>query len=1063
MTVPKAAGELDPVALETSLIEIWNNEKTFAESIENRRGGESPFTFLEGPPTANGKPGIHHVISRLYKDMVCRWKTMEGHIVERKAGWDTHGLPVEIEVQKQLDLMSNEAIEAYGMEAFNQKCKESVWTYEQAWREMTERMGFWVDMDDPYVTLHDNYIESAWWSLKQMFDKGLLFRGHKVLPYCPQTGTSYSSHEVAQGYKEVSEPAVFVKFRLKDSNSSILAWTTTPWTLPGNVGLAVGPEVTYCRVKVTTEPSNSWEGRGGADVGEELILAKDLLGNVLRHKMEVLEEFPGSELLGKSYEPLFPGAIDGSNSNAWTVVGADFVTTSDGTGVVHTAVMYGEDDYNLGMKEGLPAQHTVGIDGKFIEGTHETLDNRYVKECDSDIIDLLSSNGQLYREHIYTHDYPHCWRTDHPLLYYAMDSWFVRMTAVREQILEFNSQVEWAPEWTGAKRMGEWLSNIKDWAISRERYWGTPIPVWICQECQHEHCIGSIDEMISMKTNDSPTPPELHRPYVDDVKLNCNNKGCSGEMIREPYVMDCWFDSGCASFAQWHYPFENKEKFEGVFPVDYICEAVDQTRGWFYSLLAVSTTVFDNVAYKRCLSLGHILDKDGKKMSKSRGNVVNPWDHFNKEGSDSIRWYMMTQSAPWTPTNFDSNGVRESYAKMFLTLWNVHRFYSDYAALDGFDPDEKSGKINVRDRSPLDKWILSRMATVAETYHENFISWDFHKAGRELENFVINDLSNWYVRRSRRRLWNEDDSNDKRACQHTLHEVLLTVCRLMAPVAPFIPDQIHRDLTGTSVHLTDWPVGSSLVPSNLPPQNWVLEQEMALVRKLAETGRRVRVDAGRRQRLPCKSGWIVGGPDISEFHEILAEELNVELLTTEDDLDRFQKIQIAPNRKALGRKCRQDLPAVLDLLADADPDNILLEIEAEICIIEGYDITMEDIEIKRVEKDGYAAATISIDEIGDVSLVLDMKLNDELLSKGLARDIIRHVQAKRKEINFDIESSIKLEVWVDGQDLFAEDWDHIQTETRAGDATLNEENISNNFDSFEVDGVTVKYIVSQID
>jgi isoleucyl-tRNA synthetase len=637
------------------------------------------------------------------------------------------------------------------------------------------------------------------------------------------------------------------------------------------------------------------------------------------------------------------------------------------------------------------------------------------------------------------------------------------MTAVREQILEFNSQVEWAPEWTGAKRMGEWLSNIKDWAISRERYWGTPIPVWICQECQHEHCIGSIDEMISMKTNDSPTPPELHRPYVDDVKLNCNNKGCSGEMIREPYVMDCWFDSGCASFAQWHYPFENKEKFEGVFPVDYICEAVDQTRGWFYSLLAVSTTVFDNVAYKRCLSLGHILDKEGKKMSKSRGNVVNPWDHFNKEGSDSIRWYMMTQSAPWTPTNFDSNGVRESYAKMFLTLWNVHRFYSDYAALDGFDPDEKSGKINVRDRSPLDKWILSRMATVAETYHENFISWDFHKAGRELENFVINDLSNWYVRRSRRRLWNEDDSNDKRACQHTLHEVLLTVCRLMAPVAPFIPDQIHRDLTGTSVHLTDWPVGSSLVPSNLPPQNWVLEQEMALVRKLAETGRRVRVDAGRRQRLPCKYGWIVGGPDISEFHEILAEELNVELLTTEDDLDRFQKIQIAPNRKALGRKCRQDLPAVLDLLADADPDNILLEIEAEICIIEGYDITMEDIEIKRVEKEGYAAATISIDEIGDVSLVLDMKLNDELLSKGLARDIIRHVQAKRKEINFDIESSIKLEVWVDGQDLFAEDWDHIQTETRAGDATLNEENISNNFDSFEVDGVTVKYIVSQID
>ena len=1063
MPVPKAAGNLDPVALETSLIELWNEENTFLHSIENRRERDSPFTFLEGPPTANGKPGIHHVISRLYKDMVCRWKTMEGHIVERKAGWDTHGLPVEIEVQKQLDLMSNEAIEAFGMEAFNQKCKESVWTYEQAWREMTERMGFWVDMDDPYVTLHDNYIESAWWSLKQMFDKGLLFRGHKVLPYCPQTGTSYSSHEVAQGYKEVSEPAVFIKFKLKDSNSSILAWTTTPWTLPGNVGLAVGPEVTYCRVKVTAEPSSSWEGRGGAEIGEELILAKDLLGNVLRHKMEVLEEFPGSDLIGRNYQPLFPGAVDGSNSNAWTVVGADFVTTSDGTGVVHTAVMYGEDDYNLGMKEGFPAQHTVGMDGKFIEGTHEKLDGRYVKECDSDIIDLLETTGKLYREHIYTHDYPHCWRTDHPLLYYAMDSWFVKMTAVKERIIQHNSEVEWAPEWTGTKRMGEWLSNVKDWAISRERYWGTPIPVWICEKCGSEHCVGSVEEMISMKTDDSPTPPELHRPYVDDVKLNCNNDNCSGEMIREPYVMDCWFDSGCASFAQWHYPFENKEKFEGVFPVDYICEAVDQTRGWFYSLLAVSTTVFDNVAYKRCLSLGHILDKDGKKMSKSRGNVVNPWDHFNKEGSDAVRWYMMTQSAPWTPTNFDPNGVRESYAKMFLTLWNVHKFYSDYASLDNFDPEDNDSYVDINDRSHLDKWILSRMTTVAENYHDFFVTWDFHKAGRELENFVINDLSNWYVRRSRRRLWNEDESNDKKSCQHTLHEVLLTVCRLMAPVSPFIPDRIHRDLTGYSVHLADWPVGSKLVNKTLPPQNWVLEQEMSLVRKLAETGRRVRVEAGRRQRLPCKFGWIVGGPDISDFHEILAEELNVETLTTEDDLDRFQKIEIAPNRKSLGKKCRQDLPAVLGLLENADPDNILLEIEAEICILEGYDITMEDIEIRRVEKANYAAATISVEEIGNVSLVLDMSLDDELISKGLARDIIRHVQAKRKDLNLDVEASIELSVWIESREqLLDNDWSHIQIETRAGNAHINSGDIPDRTEYFEVDGIGINFSIKEI-
>ncbi len=1055
MVVPQSPGELDPVSLENSLISIWEGEETFHKSIESRKILGSPFTFLEGPPTANGKPGIHHVLSRLFKDMVCRWKTMEGHVVERKGGWDTHGLPVEIEVQKQLDLMSNEAIEQFGMEAFNKKCKESVWTYEEAWREMTERMGFWVDMEDPYVTLHDEYIESAWWSLKEMFEKGLLFRGHKVLPYCPQTGTSYSTHEVSQGYKEVSEPAVFVKFRLEEEDASVLAWTTTPWTLPGNVGLAVGPEVIYCRVRVTDPPSESWEGRGGAEVGEEMILAKELVGNVLRNHVEVIDEFPGSELVGRAYSPLFPGAIDrGDSKSAWTIVPADFVTTSDGTGVVHTAVMYGEDDYRLGMEVGFPAQHTVGMDGAFVEGTHKELDGRYVKECDDDIIKLLVSQGLLYREHTYTHDYPHCWRTDYPLLYYAMDSWFVRMTEVRDQIISHNSGVEWAPEWTGTKRMGEWLSNIKDWAISRERYWGTPIPVWICEKCGTEHCVGSVNEMSAMKTASSPNPPELHRPYVDEVRLHCPSEDCSGEMVREPYVMDCWFDSGCASFAQWHYPFENEDRFAGSFPVDYICEAVDQTRGWFYSLLAVATTVFDQQCFQSCLSLGHILDKDGKKMSKSRGNVVDPWDHFNKEGADSIRWYMTTQSAPWSPTNFDPNGVRESYAKMFLTLWNVYRFHADYAHLDGFDPEDTSGFVPISDRSPLDRWVLSKVADMAELFHTGFVSWDFHKAGRCLEDFVVNDLSNWYVRRSRRRLWDEADSNDKRACQHTLHEVLLIVCRLMSPISPFMPDQIHRGLLGTSVHLADWPIGSSLVDSVLPERDFAVEQEMVLVRSLAEAGRRIRVESNRRQRLPCRTGWIVGGPDISQFRDILAEELNVESLSTEDDLDSFQRIVLEPNRKVLGSKCRSDLPAVLEQLALADPEKMLLEIDAGIAALAGYEITRDDIEIRRVEKDGFAAQTLSFEE-GDVSIVLDMHTDQELLSKGLARDITRRVQAKRKELDLQVESSIELSLWVRGIDLGESDWDHVKSETRAGKCYLNEGDPIEGSDNFEIDGTKV--------
>ena len=1096
MPKPSPAGELDSVELENNLLSIWKEEGAFVSSINNRESG-APFIFLEGPPTANGKPGIHHVVARTYKDLVCRWKTMQGFRVERKGGWDTHGLPVEIEVQKRLDLMSNEQIEAFGMQAFNDACRESVWTYEEAWREMTERMAYWVDLDNPYVTLHNDYVESCWWALKQMFDSGLLYRGYKVLPYCPQTGTSYSSHEVALGYKEVEEPSVYVKFKLVDEDASILAWTTTPWTLPGNVGLAVGPDVTYIKARIAKE-AESWEGSGGAQVGEVVILAKDLQKEVLRHHVDIIEEIKGSELVGMAYEPLFPDAVPrGDSKTAWTVLSADWVTTTDGTGVVHTAVMYGEDDYNLGMEAGLPAHHTVGMDGNFVDGTHPELDGKYVKDVDQTVIQLLSqpggSNGKgpqsglLYREKSYLHDYPHCWRTDHPLLYYAMDSWFVKMTAVKEKLLEFNDQVEWAPDWVGEGRFGEWLRNVKDWAISRERYWGTPLPVWR-DEDGNMKCIGSIQELkdevakanaAGINNPDCPDDVDLHRPVVDEFTLLSDN---GKPMKREPFVMDCWFDSGCAPFAQFHYPFEENDKFTPAFPVDYICEGVDQTRGWFYTLLAVSTTVFDSPAYKRCLSLGLILDAEGKKMSKSRGNIVNPWDHFNKEGADATRWYMVSAGAPWMPLKFDPNGVRETYGKMFLTLWNVYKFHADYAALDGFDPDAID-IIPVSERKDLDRWILSKLSTVAREYHSDFVNWNYHKACRDLESFIVNDISNWYVRRSRRRLWDEAESNDKLSCQFTLHELLTTLCKLIAPVSPFMVDTIHRNLTGNPVHLADWPLGvpgltegatsdswdeeAEQATELLPAQDHALENLMELVRELAEAGRRIRIAEGRRQRLPCLQGWIVSGPDVSIFTDLLQEELNVESINTELDLEKFQQIKLNPNFRSLAPKARQNVNQIAGLIKSAEnPEEMYAQIKAGGFMLMDVEITEEDVEIIRQQKEGYSAETITLGQGDDkvqVSLVLDMQDTPELLSKGLARDITRRVQAKRKELNLEIEDTIELTVQTkDAPELFKSDMEWIATETRASQALFDsEDNETLDFDTFDVDGIRVSFHVKR--
>ncbi|MEC7261590.1 MAG: class I tRNA ligase family protein, partial [Candidatus Thermoplasmatota archaeon] len=814
---------------------------------------------------------------------------------------------------------------------------------------------------------------------------------------------------------------------------------------------------------------------------------------VLRHHVDIIEEVPGSSLVGKSYEPLFPDAVPrGDSTTAWTVLSADWVTTTDGTGVVHTAVMYGEDDYNLGMEVGLPAYHTVNMEGNFVDGVHPELDGRYVKSCDESVMDILVgqndsiTSGLLYREKSYLHDYPHCWRTDHPLLYYAMDSWFVRMTAVKDRLLEFNDGVEWAPDWVGEGRFGEWLRNVKDWAISRERYWGTPLPVWR-DEDGNMKCIGSIAELqaevakanaAGLENPECPDDVDLHRPVVDAFTLVSDD---GKPMHREPFVMDCWFDSGCAPFAQWHHPFDENKTFDASFPVDYICEGVDQTRGWFYTLLAVSTTVFDSPAYKRCLSLGLILDAEGKKMSKSRGNIVDPWDHFNREGADATRWYMVTAGAPWNPLKFDSNGVRETYAKMFLTLWNVYRFHADYAALDAFDP--ASSTSSYESRSRLDRWILSKLHSTAKAYHDGFTNWNFHKACRELEEFIVNDLSNWYVRRSRRRLWDEAESGDKLACQHTLHEILVTLCRLIAPVSPFMVDTIHRNLTGETVHTAAWPLGTpgstegatadawneDLVAATqqLPPHDAELEHEMALVRELAETGRRIRIDSQRRQRLPCAEGWIVAGPNLEAYHDLLCEELNVESISVETDLDRFQQIELGVNFRALAPRAKGDVNAIAGQIKNhPDQDALLADIRGGSCTIMGVDILESDVEVRRAEREGYAAATITAgegDDASHVSLVLDMQDTPHLLSKGLARDITRRIQSKRKDMDLEIEAMIDVEVWMaDAPELFEEDQAWVAKETRASGIAFSEDQAPADVESFDVDGAQVSYRVKKV-
>ncbi len=846
---------------EEKVLRFWEKEKIFETSLERTKNGK-PFVFFEGPPTANGRPGIHHVLSRAYKDVIPRYKTMRGFFVERKAGWDTHGLPVELEVEKQLKLSGKPDIEKYGIEKFNEKCKESVWKYKTEWEQMTKRIGFWLDLEHPYITYENTYIESLWWIIKQIWEKRLLYRGYKVVPHCPRCGTALSSHEVAQGYKEITEESVYVKFRLKDSltlnkgkkkkadkaNTFFLSWTTTPWTLPGNVALAVGKNISYVKVKQ------------GDDV---YILAKDRL-TILDGKHKILEEMKGQDLVGIEYEPLYP-FIPLEGKKAYYVAAADFVTIAEGTGIVHTAVMYGEDDYALGEKLGLPKHHTVDQAGRFTQEVKPWA-GKFVNEAEKDIVADLRKRSLLYKSEQHKHSYPFCWRCDSPLLYYAKDSWFVAMSKLRKQLIANNQQVNWVPPYVKTGRFGEWLNEVKDWAFSRERYWGTPLPIWVCQQCQHTECLGSIDELAERSaTKIDRKKLDLHRPYIDNISLTCSK--CGGTMRRVPEVADVWFDSGAMPFAQWHYPFENKERVDSgaAFPAGYIAEAIDQTRGWFYTLLAVSTLLGKGPAYKNVVCLGHVLDAKGQKMSKSKGNVIDPFTAIKQYGSDPIRWHLFTMSQPGESKMFDLKGVEEAVKKHFLILWNVLSFYAMYKQ----SPVTKK----IVSTNILDRWVMAKLNVLIADVTDKLEQYSVTSACREV-GFFVQELSTWYIRRSRNRFKGNEAERDQ--ALHTLQTVLLTVSKLLAPFTPFFAEHIYRQVSKneqdavTSVHLCSWPT------PDLPLIDRKLLHGMDVLRKAIELGHALRKEQRLKVRQPLSQFILVGAQSFDpELMRLIQEELNV--------------------------------------------------------------------------------------------------------------------------------------------------------------------------------------------
>ncbi|NNU77097.1 isoleucine--tRNA ligase [Clostridium estertheticum] len=1000
--------------IENDVLKFWKEKDIIQKNFDLNKEGET-FTFYDGPPTANGKPHIGHVLTRVMKDLIPRYKVMKGYNVPRKAGWDTHGLPVELEIEKKLGINGKPGIEAYGVEKFVEECKASVFSYVNMWKEMSERVGYWVDMDNPYVTYHNDYIESVWWALKQMWDKDLLYKGHKVMPYCPRCGTSLSSHEVAQGYKDVKEMSAYVKFKVKNEDKYILVWTTTPWTLPSNVALAVNKKYDY--VEAVQE-------------GETLILSRDLLSK-LEGEYEVVREFKGEALLGLEYEQMFDFYTP--KEKAFYVVHGDFVTLSDGTGIVHIAPAYGEDDNLLGKKYDLPLINLVDVEGKFVDCV-TPWKGIFVKDADAKILEYLKENNVLYKAEKFEHSYPHCWRCDTPLLYYPRESWFVRMSSMRDKLIENNNKVNWMPDNVRTGRMGKFLEGVIDWSISRTRYWGTPLPIWEC-ECGHRELIGSIAEL-NEKGIDVPGGIELHKPYIDNVHLKCPE--CGKTMTRVEEVIDCWFDSGSMPFAQHHYPFENKEVFEANFPAQFISEAVDQTRGWFYTLLAISTTVFDTNPFENCIVLGHVLDKNGLKMSKHKGNVLSPFTILENQGADALRWYFYTASAPWLPSRFYEGAVIDAQRKFIGTLWNVYSFYVLYADIDNFDPTkyESFKSVNI-----MDKWMMSKLNSLVKDIDEHLTNYRITQGALELEDF-IEELSNWYVRRNRSRYWVESLTEDKIGAYMTLYRVITTFAKISAPFIPFVTEELYQNLVVAfdkkapeSIHLCAWPEYRE------DQVDKALEEEMDVAYRTVKLGRSARNAANIKNRQPL-SKMLVSSKSLPEYYgQIVKEELNIKEVELGADISKYVKFEIKPNLPVLGKPYGRLIPGIkkaigamnqMELAQTINKGNVVtinvngteIELDSEKLLV-----TMQGLE-------GYAFAGE-----GEMGVVLITHITDELKEEGNVREILSKIQNMRKESGFEVAD--KITIYVSGnemlQNVIAKFEDQIKKDTLSVEIVYNKD------------------------